>query len=79
MRASHVISLYKSRRLLAEALGVTQAAICYWVQKGDRVPPLRAYQLRELRPTIDAELAEQARADAKKSVSTLPEATAKVA
>lgn len=70
MRASHVISLYRSRGALARALGVTQAAICYWVKKGDRVPPLRAYQLRELRPTIDAELAKQARADAKKSAST---------
>lgn len=79
MRASHVISLYGSRRRLAETLGVTQAAICYWVQKGDRVPPLRAYQLREIRPTIDSELAKQAIADAKKSASTLPEVTAKVA
>lgn len=57
MRASHVISLYGSRSELAKALGVTQAAICYWVQKGDRVPELRVYQLREMRPTIDAELA----------------------
>jgi len=65
MRATHVISLYRSRGALAQALGVTQAAICYWVKKGDRVPPLRAYQLRELRPTIDAELAKQAKVAAK--------------
>lgn len=61
MRATHVISIFKSRGALAQALGVTQAAVCYWVKKGDRIPPLRAYQLRERRPTIDCELAKLAK------------------
>lgn len=34
-----------SRRRLAEALGITVQAISQW---GDRVPELRAYQIREI-------------------------------
>jgi hypothetical protein len=34
-----------SARLLGEALGITREAIYQW---GERVPPLRAYQIREI-------------------------------
>ncbi len=34
-----------SVRKLADALGITEQAVSQW---GDEVPPLRAYQLREI-------------------------------
>lgn len=45
MKTSEAIQLFGSIRRVAEALGVSVQAVYAW---GDLVPPLRAYQLREI-------------------------------
>lgn len=62
MRADHVIQIFGTQAALAKFLGVSRAAVCYWQADG-RLPELRAYQLRERRPTIDRELAALANAE----------------
>lgn len=45
MKTSEAIATFGSTRKLAERLGLSVQAIYKW---GEEVPPLRAYQLREL-------------------------------
>lgn len=45
MKVEEVVAHFGSKRALAEALGISQAAIAQW--KND-VPHLRQYQIREL-------------------------------
>lgn len=46
MKTTHAIQQFEnSVRRLAEALGITREAVYQW---GDTVPPLRAYQIREI-------------------------------
>jgi hypothetical protein len=45
MKLDDAIAHFGSRRALAEALKISQAAIAQW--EGE-VPPLRQYQIREL-------------------------------
>lgn len=47
MTKQHAIQLAGSAKALASLLGITQGAISQW---GDELPPLRVYELRELRP-----------------------------
>jgi hypothetical protein len=54
MKTTLLVRLYGSKTALADALGIYKQAISQW---GDDAPLLRQYQLRERRPTIDAELA----------------------
>ena len=51
MLTKHVIQVYGSRQAIAAALEITVQAVYQW---GDVVPPLRAYQLLELRPDLAA-------------------------
>ena len=45
MKSKDAISAFGSPSHLAAALGITPSAISQW---GDNVPPLRAYQIRDL-------------------------------
>jgi predicted transcriptional regulator len=45
MKTSDVIQFYKSKSLVAKALGISKAAVSLW---GDEVPKLRAYELERL-------------------------------
>jgi hypothetical protein len=54
MKSKDVFKLYGNKSRVAVALGLTRAASSWW---GEEVPLLRQYQLRERRPTIDAEIA----------------------
>jgi DNA-binding XRE family transcriptional regulator len=45
MTTAHAISLFGSRAKLARALGISRQATYLW---GRDIPPLRAYQIREL-------------------------------
>ncbi len=45
MTKQEAIELFGTIRKLADALGVTEQAIYAW---GDTVPPLRAYQIKEI-------------------------------
>lgn len=47
MRKQHAIQLAGSAKALAELLGITQGAISQW---GEELPPLRTYELREMKP-----------------------------
>lgn len=47
MRKEHAIQLAGSAKALASLLGITQGAISQW---GEEIPPLRVYELRELKP-----------------------------
>ena len=59
MKTELVFRLFGSAAEVSRVLGISRAAASQW---GERVPELRAYQLRERRPTIDAELAEMEQA-----------------
>ena len=54
MKTALVIELFGSATALGVFLGISKSAVSQW---GDEVPELRAYKLREKRPTIDDELA----------------------
>lgn len=54
MKTAELIRLFGGVTRTAEVFGVTKSAVSQW---GDEVPPLRVYQLRERRPSIDDELA----------------------
>jgi transcriptional repressor of cell division inhibition gene dicB len=45
MKTSDAIQFYKSKSLVAKALGISKAAVSLW---GDEVPKLRAYELERL-------------------------------
>lgn len=45
MRKSAAIQLFGTQSALADALGISRAAVSAW---GDYVPPLRAYEIREM-------------------------------
>ena len=47
MKTDHAIQLAGSAAALAKLLGITPSAISQW---GAEVPPLRAYELKELKP-----------------------------
>lgn len=53
MRTAEVIERWGSAAAVAEKLGITRQAVSLW---GENVPPLRAYQIKEL---IDAEESER--------------------
>lgn len=55
MRTDDLISVFDTATALAEFLGVTKSAISQW---GETVPELRVFQIREKRPSIDAEIAD---------------------
>lgn len=48
MTKSEAIRLAGSKSALSRVLGISRQAIHLW--QGERIPPLRVYQLRELRP-----------------------------
>jgi DNA-binding transcriptional regulator YdaS (Cro superfamily) len=48
MTKTEAIRLAGSKMALARLLGISRQAIQLWPEK--RIPPLRVYQLRELRP-----------------------------
>jgi len=52
MKTQDAIAAFDSPLGLARALGITRAAIYQW---GDTVPPLRAFQIRELMAAKAAE------------------------
>lgn len=52
MKTQDAIQQFGSVRKIAEALGLSVQAIYAW---GDEVPPLRVYQLREIRPDAFAQ------------------------
>ncbi|GAB3763608.1 hypothetical protein GCM10028796_17410 [Ramlibacter monticola] len=47
MKTARAIKLAGSPSALAKLLGITPSAISQW---GDEIPPLRQYELRDLRP-----------------------------
>lgn len=53
MTKDEAIKAFGSQAKLAEALGLSRAAVSLW---GETVPPLRAYQIREI---LDRRQAEQ--------------------
>ena len=56
MKTSDAIALFGSVKNLAAALGLSVQAVYAW---GDEVPPLRAYQIRDLlhKPQEDSQVA----------------------
>jgi len=48
MKTSEAVAKYGSRYALSKALGLTHQAVAQW---GENVPPLRAYQLKEMEET----------------------------
>jgi DNA-binding transcriptional regulator YdaS (Cro superfamily) len=54
MRTASLIGVLGSPSAVAAFFGITKSAVSQW---GEFVPPLRVYEARELRPSIDAELA----------------------
>lgn len=54
MRTDDVARIVGGKASIAALLKITPAAVAQWKET---VPPLRQYQLRELRPSIDRELA----------------------
>jgi len=48
MKTSDAIAKYGSKAALARALGIKAPSISTW---GENVPPLRAYQLKEMEET----------------------------
>lgn len=54
MLKSQLIAVLGSQQAIAELLGITKGAVSQWPEE---VPRLRQYELRERRPSIDAELA----------------------
>jgi len=47
MTKDQLVQLAGSQAKLARILGISRTAVNYWKQK---IPPLRMYQLKELRP-----------------------------
>lgn len=45
MTVSEALKFFGSRRKIAEVLGLHVSAVYHW---GDRLPPLREYQLKEI-------------------------------
>jgi hypothetical protein len=45
MKTQDAIEFFGSRKAIADALGIWPQSVYNW---GDEVPPLRAYQLREI-------------------------------
>jgi predicted transcriptional regulator len=54
MKTADLIRLFGGVTRTARVLGITKSAVSQW---GEDVPELRVYQIREKRPTIDAEIA----------------------
>jgi len=45
MKKDEAKNLFGSSKAVAEALGISRQAVSRW---GDSIPPLRAYQIREI-------------------------------
>lgn len=54
MKTEAVTRVFGTKVAIADFLGISKQAVSDW---GDEVPPLRQYELRERRPTIDQEIA----------------------
>lgn len=49
MKTIDVIKYFGSAAKVARAIKISRSAVCQW---GEEVPPLRAYQIREVAPGI---------------------------
>lgn len=54
LRTEDVIRVIGGKSILADLLEIERSAVSQW---GEYIPELRRYQLKELRPTLEREIA----------------------
>lgn len=59
MDMSTLLAHFRTKTAIAQFFGITPAAVAQW---GDRIPPLRVYELRERKPELFKESAPTAEA-----------------